>query len=233
MAMAVLLKNLVARTPQLEDLNAISELMALCESVEHGVADRTPKDLLSHWQKPDFRLANDAWVIVTTREQMVGFACVDYGEYALVSTFVCVHPDYRNRGIGTLLLRMVEMRAREHVHLVVPGAYVVLRGLVDQTNQEAQRLFEREGYKPGRRFLRISFSLAEDTEALVAPDARQRYQTDISLESGHTFGDLPLYDRDGLCSVRVYKTYEKELRPAPWRNIHVEAGSEKLTSLIQ
>ena len=227
--MAVLLKNLVARAPQTDDLGALSELMALCESAEGGIADGASEDVLSQWQRPDFHLANDAWVIVTTKGQMVGFACVWHEDHTQLSTFLCVHPEYRNRGIGTLLLRLVEVRARQHIRLAPAEARVVLRGLVSRANGEAQRLFEREGYHPGRQFLRISFALAEDTGMLPVSDAQQRLRADVSLEQGRLLGASPLYDRDGLCSVRLYRTYEKELRPAA-RQAEVEMDLEALGS---
>jgi ribosomal protein S18 acetylase RimI-like enzyme len=212
--MAVLLKNLVARTPQTEDLAALAELVALCESAEAGMADSSLEDLLSQWQRPDFHLANDAWVIVTTRGEIVGFACIWHEAHTRLSTFLCVHPEYRNRGIGTLLLRLVEVRARAHVRLAPAGERVVLRGLVNGFNQGTQRLFEREGYRLGRQFLRIAFTLAEDTGSLPVPSAQQKLRVDVSLEQGRLIGATPLYDRDGLCSVHPYKTYEKELRSA-------------------
>src|SRR5579885_2203137 len=124
--MAVLLKNLVARAPQTEDLEALSELIAVCENAEDGATGGSLEELLSEWQRPDFHLANDAWVIVTSRGQIVGFACVWHEEHTLISTFICVHPDYRNRGIGTLLLRMAEVRARQHIRLASPEQRVVL-----------------------------------------------------------------------------------------------------------
>ncbi len=212
--MAVLLKNLVARVPQTEDREALSELIAACEGAEDGSAGSSLEDVLAQWQRPDFHLANDAWVIVTTRGQIVGFACVWHENHTQISTFLCVHPEYRNRGIGTLLLRLVEVRARQHIRFAPASARVVLRGVISKANEGAQRLFEREGYVPGRQFLRISFSLAEDTGTLPVADAQQKLKADVSLEQGRLIGAAPLYDRDGLCSVRVFKTYEKELRPA-------------------
>jgi GNAT superfamily N-acetyltransferase len=178
------------------------------------MADSSLEDLLSQWQRSDFHLANDAWVIVTTRGEIVGFACVWHEEHAQISTFLCVHPEYRSRGIGTLLLRLVEVRARQHIRLASSTARVVLRGLVSKANEGAHRLFEREGYQPGRQFLRISFSLAEDTGSLPVPAAQQKLRVDVGLEQGRLIGATPLYDRDGLCSVCLYRTYEKELRPA-------------------
>jgi len=209
--MAVLLKNLVARTPQTEDLDAITELIALCESVGYGMMDSSLEDLLSHWHRTDFHQTHDAWVIVTTRGQIVGFACIWHEDHTHLSTAICIHPDYRNRGIGTLLLRMAEERARQHSRLAEPEEHMVLLSQVSRENESAHRLFEREGYRPGRQFLRIAFALAEDTGEFPVLQAQKRLRADVSVEQGRLVGAAPLYDRDGLCSVRLYKTYEKDL----------------------
>ena len=215
LTMAVLLKNLTARTPNAEDFAALSELIRSCECSEDSMAGSTLEELLSEWQRPDFHLANDAWVIVTTRGQIVGLACVWHEEHARISTFICVHPDYRSRGIGTLLLRMAEVRARQHIRLACPTERVVLQGLINSANEGAQRLFEREGYQVGRPFLRISFTLPEENGVQARPAAERRFKVDVGLEQqGRLLGASPLYDQDALCSVRLYRTYEKELRPA-------------------
>ena len=215
LTMAVLLKNLMARTPNTEDFAALSELVRLCENSNDSMVGSTLDELLSEWQRPDFHLADDAWVIVTTRGQIVGFACVWHEEHTRISTFICVHPDYRNRGIGTLLLRMAEVRARQHIRLACPDERVVLQGLINSANAGAYRLFEREGYRVGRSFLRISFTLAEEIGAQTPPGMPRKLKVDIGLEQqGRLLGATPLCDQDALCSVYLYRTYEKELRPA-------------------
>ena len=229
--MAIFLKNLVARAPQTEDLDAIVELIRACERAEHGLAESAVEDLRSRWHCPDFRLATDAWVIVTTGEQIVGFACVWHRAYALISTFLCVDTEYRNRGIGTLLLRLVEVRARQLSYMAEPEERVVLRSLLSKANQNEQRLFEREGYQAGRQFLRVSFTLAEDTGEHLVADAQQKFWADLCLEQGGLPGATPLYDRDGLCSVHIYRTYEKELRPAQVKQDNQDEGQIMLDTL--
>ncbi len=212
--MAVLLKNLVARTPQTDDLSTISDLIVACENAGYGEADSVLGDLLSHWQQADFHLANDAWVIVTTRGQIVGFACIWHNAHAQLSTYVCTHPAYRQRGIGTVLLRLVEVRARQCLRQALPGEHVALQIQVNSENEGVQHLLEREGYKPGRQFLRISFALAEDSSS---SSATRNLRADVHLDHQGQFAATSVADRDGLCSVRFYRTHEKELRPASAR----------------
>ena len=71
--MAVLLKNLLARSPKMEDLVAITELVKACDVDEYGLADSTIEDLGSHLHQPGFSLTTDAWIIVTNKGQAVGF----------------------------------------------------------------------------------------------------------------------------------------------------------------
>src|SRR5574340_71523 len=119
--MAVLLKNLLARSPRMEDLISITELIQACDVDEYGLVDSTMEDLASYWNQPGFNLDTDAWVIVTNKGQVVGFSCVWHRDYEQVFTFVCVHPGYRGRVIGTLLLRLVEERARQLVRKARSG----------------------------------------------------------------------------------------------------------------
>lgn len=230
--MPVLLKDLVARAPQTTDVDAIAVLVDTCERVEGGRTDSLWEDVLFHWQQPNFHLGKDAWVIVTTRGRMVGFACVWHEEHTLISTFVCVHPDYHHRGIGTLLLRLVEVRARQQSLLAAPGTRVVLRGLLNKASQNEQRLFEREGYKAGHQLLRIAFTLVEEKDELPIPDVQRQGQAEISIEHHQLREATPFYDRDGLCRVHVYQTYEKELRPALKTHVHTTHSFKALDVLV-
>lgn len=210
--MSVLLSNLVARPPTVEDCYAIAELVAACDIAEHGIADSSTRDLASRWQNNCFHLESDAWVIVTPRKQFVGFTCVWHRDYEEFYTFICVHPQYRKRGIGTLQLRMAEQRARELLPHAYPRARVSLRAVVSAKNAQARSLFEREGYLLMREFWRVTLDLAEAS----GDGARHagRFTIDLDVESGRLVGAALLYDREGIYSVRQFVTYEKELRPA-------------------
>ena len=86
LAMSVLLSNLVARTPTLEDYSSIAELVAACDIAEHGIADSSTRELAARWQSDSFHLESDAWVIGTVRKQFVGFGCVWHREHEEFST---------------------------------------------------------------------------------------------------------------------------------------------------
>jgi ribosomal protein S18 acetylase RimI-like enzyme len=207
--MTVLLKNLLARSPKMEDVVAIIELIRACDVDEYGLADSTMEDLASNWHQPGFNLATDAWVIVTNKGQAVGFTCVWHRDYEQIFTFVCVHPEYRGRGIGTLLLRLVEERARQHVRNARPGVRVTLCGTVSRLNEQAKRLFEREGYTAIRKILRIEVGANDLSEE---PSLHIAFKADLDVVSRRLVGATKLYDLDAIYIIREYEVYEKELR---------------------
>jgi len=207
--MAVLLKNLLARSPKLEDMVAITELIKACDVDEYGIADSTMEDLSSNWHQPGFNLATDAWVIVTNKGQAVGFTCVWHRDYEQIFTFVCAHPEYRGRGIGTLLLRLVEERARQHVRNARPDTRVTLCGTVSSLNEQAKRLFEREGYTSIRKIWRIEVGA---NDSMDKSSLYRAFKADLDVESWRLVDATQLYDLDAIYIIREYEVYEKELR---------------------
>lgn len=216
--MSVLLTNLVARAPSVEDFYSVAELVAACDIAEDGVADSSMRELAARWQSGSFQLESDAWVIVNNRKQSVeyvGFACIWHRDYEEFSMMICVHPRYRERGIGTLLLRMVEQRARELMRHACPEARVSLHTVLSASNGKARSLFEREGYLAMREFWRVTLELVEAGEqGGERVYHMEKFTVDVDIESGKLVGAAPLYEREGVFNVRRFVTYEKELRPA-------------------
>jgi GNAT superfamily N-acetyltransferase len=206
---AVLLTNLVARSPKMKDLEAVAELIVTCEIAEYGASDYTVEDLRSDWQRPSFNLETDAWAILTTKGQFVGYASVSHKEYEQIYMFTRVHPEYRDRGIGTLLVRLSEERARLHIRQAPPGTRITLKSVVSSVNEVARQLLEREGYAPVRKFWRI---VIEMDESVSKSYQRGKLKVDLDLDSHRLAGANKAYEREGLYVVRQYHTYEKELR---------------------
>lgn len=208
--MSVHLTNLLARIPEERDLYSIMELVAICGRAEYGIADSSTEELQAHWRNHSFHLESDAWVIVNNKGQFVGFGCVCHSDYEEYHTFVCVHPDYRKRGIGTLLLRLIEERARQQMYHASLDKRACLKALVSSNNSEARNLYEREGYTQTREFWRVTVELDD------AHDLKHRVgkrMLDAAIELRQLVGIAQLYDREGVYSIRCYCEYEKELRP--------------------
>ncbi len=218
--MAILLHNLAARAPKLNDAYAVTGLLIACDIVEDGVSHYTEEDLLAEWQKPGFNLATDAWAIITNKGQFVGYASTSWNnELMCVRMQACVHPSYHGRGIGTLLLRLAEVRARQFAKYARPGVRVALRNMVSHTNARAKGLLEHEGYTLVRHSWRIIIETEDTTPPALATSTtldRQQRVRKHSLALDVSFpcvtGITRIYEPSGWYVVRQYDIYEKELR---------------------
>ena len=211
--MPAMLRNLVARAPSMEDLEAVTELLMACDMLDDGLPDSAKEDLLCQWQKPGFNLKTDAWVIVTPGGQVVGYVGVWHHDAVHLHLAGCVHPAYCGRGLGMLLLRLAEARAREQSSAVPPGMRVTLRSMASHLKEAERRLMEREGYSLMRHCWRVILELDE-----VPPEAchdfyqHGKLKLDLVVDAQELVGTTQVHKRTGLYIVRQYDVYEKELR---------------------
>ncbi len=209
--MPAMLRNLLARAPKMEDLEAVTELLTACDIADYGMPDSTKEDLLADWQRSDFNLNTDAWVIVTTGGRFVGYAHVWLCNP--MSIFARVLPAYRNRGIGMLLLRLAEARAREQVDIAPPGARITLTTTVGHVNAAARRLLEREGYTSVRHFWRLIVEMEDDPCKSFEEFYRHgKLKLDLIVDAPNLIGTTQIQKRTGIYIARQYDIYEKELR---------------------
>jgi GNAT superfamily N-acetyltransferase len=222
--MIVRLHNLAARPPTLSDLKAVTTLMVACDLAESGIADPVEEDVRGSWQEPGFTLKTDAWVIVTSKGHIVGYAEVRRaGEHQLTS-LLRVHPDYLGRGIGTLLVWLTEERSRQLLHSMPRDLRVTLTTVVSNLNQRAQRLFEREGYTPSRHFWRLMIQMEDVSEQSLDELYRHgKFKMDLVIDAQNLIGTTQLAARTGMYVARQYDVYEKELRAGVVLEIEREA----------
>ncbi len=211
--MIVRLHNLSARPPVLSDLKAVTALMVACDLAESGVADPAEEDVRSSWQEAGFTLKTDAWVIVTNRGRIVGYAEVRRSGEQQLTSLLRVHPDYLGRGIGTLLVWLAEERSRQLLHTMPHDLRVTLTTVVSNLNQRAQHLFEREGYTLSRHFWRLVIQVEDVLEQSLDELHRHgKLKVDLVIDAQNLMGTTQMATRTGMYVARQFDVYEKELR---------------------
>jgi hypothetical protein len=80
---------------------------------------------------------------------------------------------------------------------------------VSSVNEQAKRLFEREGYTPIRRFWRIAVG---SNDSLEKSARHGDLKADLDVDSLNLVDATQLYDLDAIYIIREYDVYEKELR---------------------
>ncbi len=208
--MPAMLRNLLVRAPKIDDLEAVTELLIACDIADYGMPDSSEEELLSYWRKADFNMESDAWVIVTTDGRYVGYGHVWPCSTKQNSVFAVVHPEYRNRGIGMLLLRLGEERAREQMNTTAPTQRVTLTSAVSHANEAARHCLEREGFTPLRQFWRLIVDVEEDTKGVSAEGGRLKF--DLEVDTASAVGTVEGQRRTGIYVARQYDVYEKVLR---------------------
>ncbi len=208
--MIVRLHNLSARPPTFKDVEAVAKLLSTCEREEvenTELTEITEEEIQRIWHAPHFHLQTDAWVIVTRKGHMVGYADLrtdaDNGYRALLH----VHPDYRGRGIGTLLIWLLEERARQDLAVLASVQRAVLRITASSNNLRARRLLVREGYSHVQSFWRVLIDVHNMHADQLSRSGKLRLDMVVDAQRSVAHGEQP----PGSYLACQYDVYEKEL----------------------
>lgn len=153
------------RPPTRDDAPAIIEVMAACDRKHYGVADSyAPEDIFADWSR--LTVESDAWVVTTRQnDRIVGYATLADHGHGRIDADGYVHPDAQGQGIGTMLVRLTEARARELAANAPAGVRVVLNNAVILSDDAARTMLEAEGYALVRGFWRMAIDLTEPPPA--------------------------------------------------------------------
>lgn len=152
------------RPPSLEDLSEIADLINDCDIADGDQPGSTAAELLIEFQRTDFNPEVDAWVI----ERAADNSIVSYGEvwnrdnHASLSGDSYVHPRYRELDLGVFLLRLMELRAKEHIPQAPPELPVSLRNGVSGVDKIACQQHLAQGYSPVRNFWRMEVHMGDE-----------------------------------------------------------------------
>jgi mycothiol synthase len=145
------------RPPSPADLESVAAFLVTVTVAEFGEPDYSLDDLRDEWA--DLDLPRDAFLVVAADGTIAGYASVSHRGHVRLDADCYVHPEHEGRGIGTLLVRATETRARDHIPLAPPSARVWLNNGINGLNQRARDLLAGEGYTPARHFWRMEIPL--------------------------------------------------------------------------
>ncbi len=153
--------SLSLRSVQWADLNAVAQLIYdVCEADGDTSVAVTPEELKHEWQNDGFKLEADAFLVETKDRRVVGFE--EFGnekDHYQLHADGYVHPNFKGLGIGTSLLRAVEVRANQDMQLSDPELRVFIRSTIDSKDEEGHNLHKTEGYSSIRYHWRMETKL--------------------------------------------------------------------------
>lgn len=158
----------VVRHPRERDSAPVAEVVVAGDVADFGEPDFTEDDLIDDWSRPRFELAHDAWVLNGPTGRIVGYAFVweaQPGEEIEGDAFVL--PEYAGRGLGTMLLELMEHRAGD----LASGRSMTLGLYASHANTTKRALLERRGFRQSYTALRFKIDLANRSpEPVAAPE---------------------------------------------------------------
>ncbi|HEY7562325.1 MAG TPA: GNAT family N-acetyltransferase [Gaiellaceae bacterium] len=214
--------RLTTRPPVPEEAQHITDLVIACDIFETGAPDFELDDLLTDWHMPGFDLGKDAVVVVD------GSGIVAYTAFVRADHVdVYVHPDFRNRDIGTAMLEWSEKRALERTRA---GAQVRL-GQVITSDDAARALLESRGYMPVRTYWRMTMPLDEQPPPPAWPDGvvvrtfdEERDSRAVYALVQDAFGDNERHTAESFEEWQAFMIDREAFEPGLW--FIAESGGE-------
>ena len=164
--------DLKLRPAQWTDLNAVAQLILdVCTHEGDPTVANTPKEIETEWKAPGFVLEKDTFVVENSDGVVVGYEeFYNNHAHADLRGDGYVHPEFMGRGIGTVMLRALEARAREEMSLADPGSRVFIRNGMSMGDTVAREMHECEGFKAICFSWRMEITLDETPPIPKFPD---------------------------------------------------------------
>jgi mycothiol synthase len=151
-----------------DDIPAIIALMdAFDASFGHAVMSYSVEEMENDWR--DLNPETDTWVVYTPDGSLAAYATLNDEGQGQLAADGYVHPTWKGLGLGSLLLRLTEARARGLIDDAPIGARVALMNNVLIEDEAVRSLLEQASYALARVFWRMRIELAEPPATPVWP----------------------------------------------------------------
>ena len=176
----------IVRAARWEDLPAVAALIT-ARGMDWGTPDTTADILRSDWwDHPAMDRAKDTW-IVERCGRVCGHALVLATSREELYAWWVVAPDNPEPRLDSLLVELIEERAREQAGMTGEGAVVVLRVTVTGPDRAPHDLLGRRGFLPARHFWRMDRRLDQKPPPPEAPEgiAIRSFQRGVDERAVH------------------------------------------------
>ena len=214
------------RPPTWDDVPAIVRLGRAYDQEVWGDSDFTESVAREVLEMPEVELDRDAWLVEDVASgKVVGFSWLLARDgNRLMDTDGTVDPAHRGRGIGSLLLDLIEARAAEHVAGAAPEGEIALHLGVAAPDRGGAELLTRRGYALARHFWRMDVDVAgaelprRDLPPPIEIRAfdRERDARTVHAAIGEAFAEHWGFAERAFEDWERHRLYAEEFDPALW-----------------
>jgi ribosomal protein S18 acetylase RimI-like enzyme len=160
----------VVRPAARADFDRIVAMLHDADIADWGEPDFTAEFLEFEWSMPQLDLRTDTWLAERdAAEEVCAYTwLLARDEHRQLDGWGVVHPDHRGRGLGWLLLDLIEARAREHAALA-PGGGTTLRWGVIAPDRAAHSMLEARGFVEERHSWAMETRVGADGAGAAEP----------------------------------------------------------------
>ena len=166
---ALLPSGYIVRSPAMTDVQGVTDLIAACDIADYGSTDVSVEEVQDYWEVPRFELQQDARIVIAPDGLIVGYEEVCPRGEGRLDFDGYVHPREAGCGLGTLLIRWAEERARQRIAEMPPTGQIILRGNTASVDQRAGTLFNAEGFARVRQFWRMEIEMTSPPDRAAWP----------------------------------------------------------------
>jgi mycothiol synthase len=152
----------------MDDADATTDFLNLCEIDESGEPDFSPGELAEDWA--NIELGERVALIEAPDGSLAGYLSLFSTGNVVHNVDIYVHPEHSGRGLGTYLVQLSEARAQTWVNSAPAGKQVVLWNPVNATNTQANELLQKLGYHLIRHFWRMEVKFDAEPPEPALPE---------------------------------------------------------------
>jgi len=150
------------------DLKSVTQLVYdVCEADGDTTVAVTEEEMELEWKTEGFNIETDGIVAVTEDGRIVGFEeFMNEHEHSKLRTDGYVHPEFKDLGIATSMMKLVEERALLEIPKAAPGVRVYFHSTLDNHDTAGKSVHEYCGFSPIRYHWRMQADLKKAPEGV-------------------------------------------------------------------
>jgi mycothiol synthase len=201
----------ILRHPRSEEAPSIQAVLDAAETADTGEPRRHADDVATEWRSPRCRPDDDWWVVEARGGRIAAVGWIWPETVGDLTADHYVHPDHRGRGLGGVMLDVIEMRAAE---LADKDARLRrLTAWAEDSDVERRVSLDQRGFVVIRQYYEMAIALDADLPAPVWPEGivARRFrpgQDDEALYDAdeEAFAEHHLFERRDYDEWRLFFT---------------------------